>query len=239
MLDWLLNPHGPPLIEGDKLNVQGHVPCRAFTLLAAPRFLYSPGGMPSPNPMIGIGVVFIPPYVKKLSFTDAYFFLNQCVRIGSEPLEEEQVVFLHSSPKSTAIPHLQPYPLWLDYATKDLIMEVPKHAPLHCFQAFHLHRIVAVAPEQPSGGLAPYVYTPHYEGHDSFLEPNVSESVPGNLVNWTQWNIRVTESSDSHWSLLEDKAFGAHPTQVKQDRTNKEAPTPKGKGVKRKSTASK
>ena len=61
--------------------------------------------------MIGVRVVFIPPYVKKLSFTDAYFFFNQCVRIGSEPLEEECVIFLHSSPESSAIPHLQPYPL--------------------------------------------------------------------------------------------------------------------------------
>ena len=133
MLDWLLNPNGPPLMEGDERNVQGHVPHRAFALLAAPRFLYRPGGTPSPDPMIGIGVVFIPPYVKKLSFTYAYFFLNQSVRIGSKPLEEEQVVFLHSSSKSTTILHLQPYPLWLDYATKDLIKEAPRHAPLHCF----------------------------------------------------------------------------------------------------------
>ena len=89
MLDWLLKPCGPPLVEGDEYNVQGHVPHRAFALLAVPRFLYGSGGMPSPNPMIGIGVVFIPPYVKKLSFTNAYFFLNQWVRIGSEPIEEE------------------------------------------------------------------------------------------------------------------------------------------------------
>ena len=106
MLDWLLNPNGPPVMEGDKCNVQGHVPRRAFTLLAAPRFLYRPGGMPPPEPMIGIEVVFIPPYVQNLSFRDSYFFLNQCVRVGSKPLEEEQVVFLCSSSKSTAIPHL-------------------------------------------------------------------------------------------------------------------------------------
>ena len=106
MLDWLLNPNGPPLMEGDERNVQGHVPCRAFALLAVPRFLYGPGGEPSPEPMIGIGVVFIPPYVQKLSFRDAYFFLNQCVRVGSKPFEEEQVIFLHSSSNSTAIPHL-------------------------------------------------------------------------------------------------------------------------------------
>ena len=133
MLDWLLNPCGPPLIEGSEHNVQGQVPHRPFTLLAAPRFLYRPGGMPSPKPMIGVGVLFIPCYVKKLSFTNAYFFLNQCVRIGSEPLEEEHVIFLHSSPESSAIPHLQPYPLWLDYSNKDLIKEAPSQAPLHCF----------------------------------------------------------------------------------------------------------
>ena len=83
--------------------------------------------------MIGVRVVFIPPYVQKLSFRDAYFFLNQCVRVGSKPLEEEQVVFLCSSFKGTMIPHMQPYPLWLDNATKGLIKEVPKQAPLRCF----------------------------------------------------------------------------------------------------------
>ena len=73
MLDWLLNPNGPPLLEGEERNVQGHLPHRAFALLAAPRFLYRPGGTPSPEPMIGVRVVFIPPYVQKLSFRDAYF----------------------------------------------------------------------------------------------------------------------------------------------------------------------
>ena len=133
MLDWLLNLNGPPLVEGEECNIQGQLPCRAFALLAAPRILYGPGGTPSPEPMIGVRVVFIPPYVQKLSFRDAYFFLNQCVRVSSKPLEEEQIVFLRSSFKSTMIPHMQPYPLWLDYATKGLVKEVPKQAPLHCF----------------------------------------------------------------------------------------------------------
>ena len=38
---------------------------------------------------------------------------------------------------------------------------------------------------------------------------------------------------------MEDKAFDAHLTQVQQDRANKEAPTPKGKGAKCKNPASK
>ena len=135
MLDWLLNPNGPPLVEGEEHNIQGHLPHRAFALLAVPRFLYGPGGTPSPKPMIGVGVVFIPPYVQKLSFRDAYFFLNQCMRVGSKPLEEEQVVFLHSSSKSTTIPHMQPYPLWLDYATEGLIKEVPKESTSSLFSS--------------------------------------------------------------------------------------------------------
>ena len=49
----------------------------------------------------------------------------------------------------------------------------------------------------------------------------------------------MTEPSNTHWSLLWDKTFDAHLAQVKQDRANKETPTPKGKGVKHKNTASK
>ena len=82
MLDWFLSPHGPPLVEGEERNAQGRLPHRAFALLAVPRFLYRPGGMPSPEPIVGVGMVFVPPYVSKLSFGEAYFFLNQCVRIG-------------------------------------------------------------------------------------------------------------------------------------------------------------
>ena len=52
-------------------------------------------------------------------------------------------------------------------------------------------------------------------------------------------NIRVTEPSDTHWSLLWDKTFNADLAQVKQDRANKEVSAPKGKGVKCKNTASK
>ena len=97
---------------------------------------------------------------------------------------------------------------------------------------------MAVAPEELSG-LAPYVYTPCCRGHDPFLEPNVLEAAPESSVKWVQWNIRVTDPSDLHWSLLEDKAFNAHLAQVQKDRANKEAPAPRGKGVKCKNTASK
>ena len=239
MLDWLLKPRGPPLVEGEEVNIHGNVPYRAFALLIVLQFLYCPGGMPLPNPMVGLGVVFIPPYVKKISFTDAYFFLNQWVRVGSAPLKKEQVMFLHSSSESTAIPYLQPYPMWLDYVTKDLIKEAPKHAPLHCFWAFCLHRIVVVVPDRLSGRLAPYMYTPHCEGHDPFLEPDVPKSVPRDLANWVHWDIRMAKPTEFHWALEEDKAFHAHLAQVKQDWANREAPASKGKDTKHKNAASK
>ena len=83
------------------------------------------------------------------------------------------------------------------------------------------------------------MYTPRCRGHDPFLEPNVPEAAPESSVKWAQWNIRVTDPSDFHWSLLEDKAFNAHLAQVQQDRASKEAPVLRGKGVKCKNTASK
>ena len=95
-----------------------------------------------------------------------------------------------------------------------------------------------MAPEELSG-LAPYMYTPRCKGHDTFLEPNVPEAAAESSVKWAQWNIRVTERSDFHWSFLEDRAFDAHLAQVQKDGANKEAPAPRGKGVKRKNIASK
>ena len=171
------------------------MPCQAFALLAAPKFLYAPGGMPSSTPMVRLRVVFIPPYFKKISFTDAYFLLNQWVRVGSEPLQQEQVMFLHSSPMSSVGPHLQPYPMWMGFAVRDTVKE---HAPLHSFQAFCLHQIVAVAPDKPSGVLAPYVYTPHCEDREPFLEPYVPESVPVDLTTWVYWDIGVAEPTEFH-----------------------------------------
>ena len=88
-----------------------------------------------------------------------------------------------------------------------LFKEVIKQAPLRCFRVFHLHSIVAVAPEELSG-LVPYVYTPRCRSHDSFLESNVPKVPPESSVKCAQWNIRVTDPSDSHWSLLEDKTEG-------------------------------
>ena len=59
MLDWLLKPGGPPLVEGDEVNIHSHVPCQALALLAVPKFLYGPGGTPTNISMVGLGVVFI------------------------------------------------------------------------------------------------------------------------------------------------------------------------------------
>ena len=98
---------------------------------------------------------------------------------------------------------------------------------------------MAVAPDKPAGGLAPYVYTPRCEGQDPFLEPDVPESVPSDLANWVCWDIRVAEPTEFHWALVEDKAFDAHLTEIKQERANREVSTSKGKGAKRKNLASK
>ena len=77
LFDWLLKPHGPALVEGDEVNANGQVPHQAFALLAEPSALYTDEGMPQADPFVGIGVVFIPPCMKKISFTQVYINLNQ------------------------------------------------------------------------------------------------------------------------------------------------------------------
>ena len=101
---------------------------------------------------------------------------------------------------------------------------------------------MAVAPDKPSGGLAPYVYTPCCGDQGPFLEPDVPESVPTDLTTWVYWDIGMAEPTEFHWALAEDKAFDAHLTQVKQEQANREASASaefKGKGTKHRNPASK
>ena len=55
------------------------------------------------------------------------------------------------------------------------------------------------------------MYTPHCEGQDPFLEPDVPESVPGDLANWVHWDIRVAEPTEFHWALVEDGGIQCSP----------------------------
>ena len=167
-------------------------------------------GVPLAMPMVGVSVLFIPPYMKKISFTTAYFLLNQWKQSLSGGINQEHIMFLHSSPMSDISPCMQPYPVWMDYAEKNILKKPPESAPLHCFRAFHIHQVLAVTADKPSGGLAPYVYTPCCEGHEPLLEPNIPEVIPEDTSAWASWDIGVTEPSEFHWSLVEDKEFEAH-----------------------------
>ena len=154
---WLLKPQGLELIEGEETNVNSQVPCHAFALLAEPRALHTSDGKAVENPHIGIGVAFIPLYMKKVSFTQAYFLLSQWQQGREEGIQEEWIMFLHISIMSNMSLHLQPYPLWFDYVERRLMEDSLESFPLHCFRGFRLQQVAIMPPDYPSGVVAPYI----------------------------------------------------------------------------------
>ena len=69
LLNWLLRPKGSVLTEGPSRDKNGQIPRRVLAIIAEPSFLYDSEGQPVEVPLVGIGIVFKPPYVRHVSFT--------------------------------------------------------------------------------------------------------------------------------------------------------------------------
>ena len=67
VLDWLTQPQGPHLVDGTSTEN----PLTALAILITPEALYDPD-----SPMVGLGLVYKPPYIQVTSWSEAYFDLK-------------------------------------------------------------------------------------------------------------------------------------------------------------------
>ena len=210
ILNWLLRPQGSVLSEGPTRDKNGQIPCRVLAIIAEPSFLYDASGQPVEFPVVGLGIVFKPPYVRHVSFSTAYFYLSQWREKKATGISEERMMFVNIASDCDLGPHMEPYPLWLDFATKKLREELQEVFPLCWFRGFKLHQVVIVPPDNPKGGIAPFVYVPRCGEDEPFLSPSVPDVQLTELENQGTWDLRLALPSKEHWSLLEDKDFQQH-----------------------------
>ena len=136
ILNWLLRPQGSVLLEGPAKDKNGQIPRRVLAIIAEPTFLYDAQGQPVEFPVVGLGIVFKPPYVRHVSFSTAYFYLNQWKEKRSTGISEERMMFVNIASDCDLGPHMEPYPLWLDFVTKELQDELQVVYPLNWFRGF-------------------------------------------------------------------------------------------------------
>ena len=119
LLEWLMKPRGPHLVEA---TVSG-VPEKALVLAATKRMLYV-----EDPPSVGVGLVYKSHYVSKESFCCAYMHLNVWHAAASnedstDKLDSSCFILVSISEMSEVMPDALPHPVFLDVVDKEAVEE--------------------------------------------------------------------------------------------------------------------
>ena len=146
LLEWLLKPRGPHLVEA---TVSG-VPEKALVLAATKRTLYV-----EDPPSMGVGLVYKPHYVSTESFCHAYMHLNVWHAVASNEdstnkLDSSRFILVSISETSEVMPDTLPHPVFLGIINKEAIEETGEPLAPCWFQGFRLHTVWSRPPgEEP------------------------------------------------------------------------------------------
>ena len=127
LLDWLLQPKGPNLVEASAATA----PEKALVLAMTKRMLYG-----EDTPYVGVGLMYKPHYVSTEPFSAAYMHLHVWHAAGSSAdsankLNSSRLILVTVSEMSDVIPVAVQHPFFLDVATKETMKRTGKPmAPL-------------------------------------------------------------------------------------------------------------
>ena len=111
LLEWLLKPKGPNLVEATTATA----PEKALVLATTRRMLYG-----EDPPYVGVGLVYKPHYISTESFCHACMHLNVWHAAGSEDkLDSSHFILVTVSEMSDVIPVAAPHPIFLDVGSKE------------------------------------------------------------------------------------------------------------------------
>ena len=146
ILEWLMKPKGPNLVESPVCSV----PEKALVLAVTKRTLY----MEDP-PSMGVGLVYKPHYVSMESFCRAYIHLNVWHAAASDKdstdkLDFSRFILVSILETSEVMPEALPHPLFLDVIDKEAVEETGEPLAPRWFRGFRLHTVWSWPPgEEP------------------------------------------------------------------------------------------
>ena len=137
LLDWLLKPKGPHLVEAPS----GANPEKALAIGVTKRMLYE-----NEVPLVGVGLVYKPHYISAEPFSAAYMRLNEWHKAGSQSTSEDRttsskLLFVNPSEASSVVPTALQHPILLDVANRAML-EVREETPAPAqLRGFRLHTL--------------------------------------------------------------------------------------------------
>ena len=131
--EWLSNAEGPDLVEG----METAKPDRLLGMAVSfdPVHYYPSTGS---NAMVGMGLVFKPAYIPKVSFSSLLTTLMDWSVNLKERLSETCLTFLNVSPESEVYPLCKDYPVLVDLISWELVSSHFMGSRVMNFRAFKL-----------------------------------------------------------------------------------------------------
>ena len=198
LLDWLLKPKGPHLVEA----ASGANPEKALAIGITRRMLYK-----NEMPLVGVGLVYKPHYISAEPFSAAYMRLNEWHKAGSQTELEDKItssklLFVNPSEVSSMLPMALQHPVLLDVASREML-EVSEEPPAPAqLRGFRLHTLWS---QQSGGDLICQVGFPQLFGKSSSpLLKYVPEAIPTELFQSLKLVITLKPPSKDHWNTALD-----------------------------------
>ena len=177
-------------------------PEKALVLVVTKKMLYV-----KEPPLVGVGLVYKPHYVSKVSFSVAYVQLNiwhsaSSDKESGDKLTASRLIFVSISEMSDVIPVAVQHPVLLDVASKEAVEDTGEPMSPLSFRGFRLHTVWT---QQPGGGLAHNIPFPHFLGEStSSLLKYESKKFPQGLRQGQKRALSLKSPSTSHWNIASD-----------------------------------
>ena len=205
LLFWLSRPKGSNLVEATIPVEEARTTsaCRSMAIAVSGEMLYK-----DKCPLVGVGLVYMPPYLPQVPFSVAY--MNLCewrdAQVASENwLVGTRLMFIHASEASEFLPVAEGHPILLDASATEVLGDIETSASPLSLRGFQLHTVLVPLAE---GGRAHNIVSPRFQGgRASALILYDEETVSPELGPQPPMRISLCAPSQDHWTIVLDTVF--------------------------------
>ena len=202
LLSWLSRPKGCNLVEATTPaeEVRTTSACRSMAIAVSGEMLYK-----DKCPLVGVGLVYTPPYLPQVQFSVAYMNLCEWRDEAEEP--ENRLVgiclmFIHASEASGFLPVAEGHPILLDASATEVLSDIETSVLPLSLRGFQLHTVLVAVAE---GGRARNIVSPRFQGgRASTLLLYDKETVSAKLGPQPPMRISLCAPSQDHWTIVLD-----------------------------------
>ena len=205
LLFWLSRPKCSNLVEATipAEEVKTTSACRLMAIAVSEEMLYK-----DRCPLVGVGLVYTPPYLPQVPFSVAY--MNLCewrdAPVASENwLVGTRLMFIHASEASEFLPMAEGHPVLLDASATEVLGDIETSVLPLLLRGFRLNMVLVPLAE---GGNARNIVSPRFQGgNSSALILYDEEAVPPELGPQPPMRISLCAPSQDHWTIGLDTVF--------------------------------